>query len=190
MNQTFDDSNLRWTKPSMNPCGPLINFWIQMFLFYIILRVVFVILCLPFTIYTSESDVFVSGKNCLLFGGPQWCPPVFATICADDRFAQVLLLTPVQKELKFWKTDNLYCPCCFVVKERMIMQSNWNSVETFFLLCYPIIGISALALEILRQFLKTDVLSYTGWLDPNLILSFLIFYKHIFKVLKYLKSLH
>ena len=143
MNQTFDDSNLRWTKPSMNPCGPLINFWIQMFLFYIILRVVFVILCLPLTIYTSESDVFVSGKNCLLFGGPQWCPPVFATICADDRFAQVLLLTPVQKELKFWKTDNLYCPC-FVVKERMMMQSNWNSVETFFLLLYPIIGISAL----------------------------------------------
>ena len=123
MNQTFNE-----------PCGPLRNFWIQMFLFYIILRVVFVILCLPFTIYTSESDVFVSGKNCLLFGGPQWCPPVFATICADDRFAQVLLLTPVQKELRFWKTDNLYCPCCFVVKERMMMQSNWNSVETFFLL--------------------------------------------------------
>ena len=189
MNQTFDDSNLQWTKPSMNPCGPLINFWIQMFLFYIILRVVFVILCLPFTIYTSESDVFVSGKNCLLFGGPQWCPPVFATICADDRFAQVLLLTPVQKELKFWKTDNLYCPC-FVVKERMMMQSNWNSVETFFPATLSNYWNFSPSLEILRQFLKTDVLSYTGWLDPNLILSFLIFYKHIFKVLKYLKSLH
>ena len=189
MNQTFDDSNLQWTKPSMNPCGPLINFWIQMFLFYIILRVVFVILCLPFTIYTSESNVFVSGKNCLLFGGPQWCPPVFATICADDRFAQVLLLTPVQKELKFWKTDNLYCPC-FVVKERMMMQSNWNSVETFFPATLSNYWNFSPSLEILRQFLKTDVLSYTGWLDPNLILSFLIFYKHIFKVLKYLKSLH
>ena len=117
--------NLRWTfnEPSMNLWWtfyePSMNLWIQSIWFCVVSFLLYFVFISY--LYKSESDVFVSGKNCSLFGGPQ-CP-VFATICADDRFAQVLLLTPVQKVFNFWKTDNLYCPY-FVVKERMQSSSN------------------------------------------------------------------